>query len=95
DDNHVHMVLDLGIKSKPELAKKVKGFVGRKFFMVFPELKKSKAEGGLFWNSGLWSPASYGGTPENVKFTVNYVKQQKYGSARGQAKQYRLTAFVD
>src|SRR3989344_1081320 len=63
DDNHVHMVLDLGIKSKPELAKKVKGFVGRKFFMVFPELKKSKAEGGLFWDSGLWSPASYGGTP--------------------------------
>ena len=45
--------------------------------MVFPELKKSKAEGGLFWDSGLWSPASYGGTPENVKFTVNYVKQRK------------------
>ena len=95
DDNHVHMVLDLGIMSKPELTKKLKGFVGRKFFKLFPELKLPKEQGGLFWNSGLWSPASYGGTPENVKFTVNYVKQQKYGSARDQAKQYKLTAFAD
>jgi len=26
---------------------------------------------------------------------VNYVKHQKYGSLRDQAKQYSLTAFVD
>lgn len=95
DDNHVHAVLDLGLKSRPELAKKLKGYVARKFFKLFPELKKPKEEGGLFWGSGLWSPATYGGTPENVAFTLNYVKQQKYGSARDQAKQYRLTAFVD
>ena len=95
DDNHVHMVLDLGIKSKPEITKKLKGYTGRKFFQFFPELKKSKVEGGLFWDSGLWRPASYGSGPENVKFTVNYVKHQKYGSLRDQAKQYSLTAFVD
>ena len=89
------MVLDLGIKSKPEITKKLKGYTGRKFFQFFPELKKSKVEGGLFWDSGLWSPASYGSGPENVKFTVNYVKHQKYGSLRDQAKQYSLTAFVD
>lgn len=95
DDNHVHLVLDLGIKSKPEIAKKLKGFIARKFFKIFPDLKKPKAQGGLFWNSGLWSPATYGNSPENVLFTVNYVRSQKYGSAKDQAKQYRLTAFVD
>lgn len=95
DDNHVHMVLDLGIKSKPEIAKELKGFVARKFFKLFPELKKPKREGGLFWDSGLWSPASYGNSPTDLVFTVNYVKTQKYGSARDRAKQYRLTLFCD
>jgi REP element-mobilizing transposase RayT len=95
DDNHVHMMLDIGIKSKPEIAKKLKGFVARKFFKIFPELKLPKEEGGLFWNAGLWSPASYGATPTDLLFTVNYIKNQKYGSAKDQAKQYRLTLFCD
>lgn len=95
DDNHVHMVLDLGIKSKPEIAKKLKGFTGRKFFKLFPELKRPKQEGGLFWKSGLWSPASYGNSPTDLEFTVNYVRTQKYGSARESAKQYRLTSFCN
>jgi REP element-mobilizing transposase RayT len=95
DNNHVHTVLDLGIKSKPEIAKKIKGYIARKFFILFPELKKPKHEGGLFWNSGLWSPASYGATPTSLDFTVNYVRMQKYGSARDQAKQYRLSLFCD
>lgn len=95
DDNHVHMVLDLGIKSKPEIAKKLKGFVARKFLVLFPKLKLPKNEGGLFWGGGFWSPASYGNSAENVLFTVNYVKQQKYGSAKDRAKQYRLTLFCD
>lgn len=95
DSNHVHTLLDLGIKSKPEIAKKIKGYIGRKFFKLFPELKKSKKEGGKFWGSGLWSPASYGATPTSINFTVNYIRSQKYGSARDQAKQYRLTLFCD
>ncbi|MFH1064227.1 MAG: transposase [Candidatus Woesearchaeota archaeon] len=95
DNNHVHMVLDLGIKSKPQIAKELKGFVARKFFKLFPELKLSKHLGGKFWNSGLWSPATYGNSPTNLVFTVNYVKTQKYGSARDRAKQYRLTLFCD
>jgi len=95
DSNHVHTMLDLGLKSKPELAKKIKGYVARKFFKIFPELKKQRSEGGLFWGGGLWSPASYGATPTSVDFTVNYIKTQKYGSARDQAKQYRLALFCD
>jgi len=95
DNNHVHSVLDLGIRSKLEFAKKIKGFIARKFFRLFLELKKPKHEGGLFWDSGLWSPASYGVTPTSLDFTVNYVRMQKYGSARDQAKQYWLSLFCD
>ena len=95
DNNHVHMVLDLGIKSKPQIAKELKGYVARKFFKLFPELKLQKHLGGKFWDSGLWSPASYGNSPTNLVFTVNYVKTQKYGSARDRAKQYRLTLFCN
>ena len=90
DSNHVHMALDLGIKSKPQIAKELKGFVARKLFKLFPELKKTK-----FWGSGLWSPASYGNSPTNLLFTVNYIKMQKYGSKRDQAKQYRLSTFFN
>ena len=93
DNNHVHMVLDLGIKSKPQISKELKGFVARKFFKMFPELKKPKKEGGLFWKSGLWSPASYGANPTSMNFTVGYVRTQKYGSARNIGKQMRLAAF--
>src|SRR3989338_6422665 len=95
DNNHVHSVLDLGIRSKLEFAKKIKGFIARKFFRLFLELKKPKHEGGLFWDSGLWSPASYGVAPTSLDFTVNYVRMQKYGSARDQAKQYWLSLFCD
>ncbi len=95
DSNHVHMLLDLGLLSKPQIAKKLKGLTGRKFFILFPELKKPKNEGGKFWGSGLWSPASYGANPSSVEFTVNYVKTQKYGSASQKGKQYRLTLYCD
>ena len=95
DDNHVHSMIGMGIMSKPEITKKIKGFIARKFFKLFPELKRPKAEGGLFWDSGLWSPASYGATPENVTLTQNYILSQKYGARRDQAKQYRLTLFCD
>jgi len=88
DDDHVHMILDLGIRSKPQLTKLLKGFVARKFFKLFPEIKRK-----YYWNSGLWSPASYGANPTSMDFTVNYVKNQKYGSARFAGKQRRLSAF--
>lgn len=95
DDNHVHMVLDLGLMSRPEIAKKLKGYVARKFFKIFAELKLPKEQGGLFWGSGLWSPASYSNSPSDLEFTMNYIKRQKYGSERDQAKQYRLSLFCD
>ncbi len=94
DNDHLHMILDIGLKSRPQIAKELKGFVGRKFFMLFPELKKPKNEGGLFWDSGLWNPASYSSQPHNLKHSIDYVKKQKYGSRRDQAKQRRLSSFT-
>ena len=40
DSDHVHMILDMGIYSKPELAKKIKGYVAKQMFMIMPWLKK-------------------------------------------------------
>ena len=95
DDNHVHTILGMGIKSKPEIAKKIKGYVARKFFKLFPELKRPQVDGGLFWDSRLWNPASYGANPTEITFTINYIRSRKYGAARDQAKQYRLSSFCD
>ncbi len=88
DSNHVHMELDLGIKSKPEIAKKLKGFTARKFFKLFPELKLPKLQGGLFWKSGLWSPASFGNSANEN--TQAYLGKQRYGGREFNLRQTRL-----
>ena len=88
DSNHVHMELDLGVKSRPQICKELKGFVARRFFKLFPELKLPKSKGGLFWNSGLWSPASFShGSTEN---TQPYLSKQKYGGKDFNLRQMTL-----
>lgn len=52
DSDHVHMIVDLGLHSKIELAKKIKGYVGKHLLRLLPWLKKWR-----FWDSGLWNPA--------------------------------------
>jgi len=42
------MKVDIGIYSRPEAAKKLRGYVARKLFQKFPWMKKPKREGGLF-----------------------------------------------
>ncbi len=84
DSNHVHTLLDLGIMSKPEVAKKVKGYTARKLFQRFRWLKKR-----YFWGSGLWNPATDGRTGD-ILFYEKYLDKQKYGMAN----QTRLTAFA-
>ena len=86
------MELDLGIKSRPQIAKELKGYVARKFFKLFPELKKPKSEGGLFWKSGLWSPATFGNSSNDN--TLNYVRKQKYGSLNLSTHQTTLNTFA-
>lgn len=75
DSDHVHMILDLGLYSKIELAKKLKGFVGRHLFLLMPWLKKTK-----FWRSGLWNPAYDIRSINNMNVYDRYLDKQKYSS---------------
>lgn len=70
DSDHVHINLDLGIYSKPELAKKLK-----EFWWL-----KSR----LFRKGGFWNSATDGRTGD-MNFYEHYVANQKYGCAN-QAK---------
>ena len=77
DNNHVHFLADICLYSKPEVAKLLRGYTAKKFFEYFPEAKKK-----YFWDSGLWNPSYYIGSPKNVQNTINYIRKQKYGEAR-------------
>ena len=85
---------DIGLYSRPQVSKLLKGYVGKKFFEYFPELKSPKWEGGLFWNSGLWNPSYYIGSQKNLENTINYIRKQKYGDLGMGKSQTRLTSFV-
>jgi putative transposase len=75
DSDHVHMIVDLGLYSKIELAKKLKGFVGKKLFELMPWLKKSK-----FWGSGFWNPAYDIRSINDMNIYDRYLDKQKYSS---------------
>lgn len=92
DNNHVHFTADIGLYKRNEVAKLLKGYTAKKFFEYFPELKKQKHEGGLFWDSGLWNPSYYIGSPNNLQSTINYIKKQKYGEWK--IKQKTLLSFA-
>ena len=93
-ENHLHFMADIGNYSRPQVAKLLRGYIGKKFFEFFPELKRSKEEGGLFWDSGLWNPSYYIGSPKNLSNTVNYIQHQKYGSKGIDKNQMTLAAFA-
>ena len=78
-DNHVHFMADIGLCSRDEVAKLLKGYTAKKFFEFFPEVKKK-----YFWNSGFWNPSYYIGSPKNLENTINYIKKQKYGERKYQ-----------
>jgi len=83
DSDHVHMLIDMGIFGKPELAKKLKGFVAKQLFRLMPWLKNDKWNGGYFWGSGLWNPAYDIRNANDIEFYKRYLDRQKY-SAVGQ-----------
>ena len=84
DSDHVHMIVDLGLYSKPELAKRLKGYVGKHLLRLLPWLKKQK-----FWGSGLWNPAYDIRSINDMDFYRRYLDKQKY-SGTGQKM---LTSF--
>ena len=76
DSDHVHIILDMGLYSKIEIAKKIKGYVGRKLLNMLPQLKKTK-----FWDSGLWNPAYDIRSINDMGIYERYLDKQKYASA--------------
>lgn len=88
DDNHIHMVVDVGLRSISEIKKLFKGTSGRKLFEQFPEIKKK-----YFWGTGLWARSIYFyGVGRDKKQMEAYVAKQKF-SHRFDKKQAVLTAF--
>ena len=84
DNNHVHITLDMGIKSKPEIAKLLKGFTAPKIFKEFPWLRIR-----LFRSHGFWNPATDGRSGD-MNFYDRYLDRQKYGII----DQVKLSAFL-
>ena len=94
DNNHVHFMADICLYDRPAVAKLLRGPTAKKFFEYFPELKRQKHEGGLFWKSGLWNPSYYIGSPKNMQNTINYIKKQKYGERGIGSGQRTLSSFA-
>ncbi len=94
DSDHVHFMADIGLYDRPTVAKLLRGYTAKKFFEYFPELKRPKRDGGKFWNSGLWNPSYWIGSPKNLENTIKYIKSQKYGELGiKQRDQKTLLAF--
>ncbi|MGB9707907.1 MAG: IS200/IS605 family transposase [Candidatus Pacearchaeota archaeon] len=74
NSNRVHFRVDIKLRSKPEVAKIIKGITGKKILEAFPEIKKK-----YFWGSGFWNPAylmdNIGGDEGAID---NYIASQKY-----------------
>ena len=84
DSDHVHMIIDMGIYSKPQIAKRLKGYVAKRLFELMPWVKER-----YFWGSGLWNPAYDIRNVNDMGFYLRYLDKQKY-SGTGQKM---LTAF--
>ena len=94
DSGHVHFLADIGLYNRPAAAKFLRGYTARKFFEYFPELKRQKRRGGLFWDSGLWNPSYWIGSLRNLENTIKYIKKQKYGEyGRNMKSQTTLLSF--
>jgi len=88
DSNHVHMRIDIGNYSRPQIAKMLKGYVAKKLLKKYSWLKKE-----YFWGSGLWSPAYYMySVGHDVDFIDDYIMKQKY--AIEGTIQFKLNQFV-
>ena len=84
DSDHLHAILEMGLYSKIELDKKLKGFTGKALLRLLPWLKKTK-----FWGSGLWNPAYDIRSINDMDFYNRYLDKQKYSST----KQKMLSSF--
>ena len=84
DSNHVHMKVDIGNYSRPQVAKNLRGYVAKKLFKKFSWIKKE-----YFWKSGLWNKSYYIGSAKDLDVLDRYLKKQKYFDPT----QKKLTAY--
>lgn len=84
DSDHVHMKVDVGNYSRPQVAKMLKGYVAKKLLKKFQWLKQR-----YFWGSGLWNPSSYIASAHNLVGLDKYLKKQKWFDPN----QTRLVSF--
>lgn len=80
DSDHAHMILEMGLYSKPDLAKKIRGYVAKRIFQFMPWLKNNKWDGGYFWDSGFWNPAYDIRNINDMAVYLRYLDKQKYSS---------------
>jgi putative transposase len=72
--DHIHIIIDIGLKSIPEAVKLLKGYSAKVLLQEFLELKQQ-----FFYGSGLWSPAYFFDSIGSDYLDVcNYVKNQEY-----------------
>lgn len=72
DRNHVHALIEIGIYSRPQIAKFLKGTSAKKLLREFPYLKRE-----YFWGSGLWNPSYWGdAVGEDEQRVAPYIKNQ-------------------
>lgn len=83
DADHAHMIIDMGLYSKPDLAKNIKGYVAKNIFRFMPWLKNDAWNGGYFWDSGFWNTAYDIRNISDMRVYLRYLDKQKY-SGKGQ-----------
>jgi REP element-mobilizing transposase RayT len=94
DKDHLHFMADICLHSRSQVAKLFRGYIGKKFFEHFPELKLQKEEGGLLWKSVLCNPSYYIGLQKNLSHTIKYIQKQKYGALGIGDGQMQLGSFA-
>ena len=93
DRNHTHMDIRwmLITLSPAQIAKKLKGFTGRKLLKEFPGIKKR-----FFWGSGLWSPVIYGDSlgrePDQLR---DYIRNQGKESRKHETSLKRFFSLTN
>ena len=89
DNNHLHLISDLGKHSEPDLRKLFKGTTGKELLERFPWLKIR-----YFWDSGLWGRQYYCySIGSDMRVLSKYVQKQKFFTAMHNPEQMTLASF--
>ena len=80
DRDHVHIVLDIGLRPVSHVVKLLKGRAAKQLMREYPWLKQQ-----YFWGSGLWNPSYFfDSLGQDIEELSHYVRQQ--GQPRDQKK---------